>query len=57
LIHEEKQRLNKLKREEVMPQYRFASPPYYHQKQEDQELEEKLEIFNLRFIMRLSNKP
>jgi hypothetical protein len=57
LIHEEKQRFNKLKRGEVMPRYRFASPPYYQEKHEDQELEEKLKILNLIFIMWLSNKP
>jgi hypothetical protein len=57
LIHEEKQRLNKLKKEEVMPRYRYASPPYYQEKHEDQELEEKLKILNFRFIMWLNNKP
>jgi hypothetical protein len=57
LIHEEKQRLDKLKKEEVMPRYRYASLPYYQEKHEDQELEEKLKILNFRFIMCLNNKP
>jgi len=29
LIQEEKQRLNRLEREEVVPRYRFVSPLYY----------------------------
>ncbi len=40
-----------------MPRYRYASPPYYQEKHEDQELEEKLKILNFRFIMWLNNKP
>ncbi len=39
LIHEEKQRLNRLEKEEVVPRYRSTSPPYYRQEHEDEELE------------------
>ncbi len=36
LIHENEQRFNKSKREEVVPRYKFASPLYY---QKDHEIE------------------
>ncbi len=29
LIHVKKQRLNMLEREEMVPKYKFVSPPYY----------------------------
>ncbi len=45
LIYEEEQRLNRLEREEVVPRYKFASPPYYEEKHEDEELEKKAHNF------------
>jgi len=43
VIQEEEQRLNKLKREEVIPRYKSASPPYYQGGQKN----EKFENFEL----------
>jgi hypothetical protein len=45
LIHGEKQRLNKLEREEVVLRYKFASPPHYQKEHEDEELEERAQNF------------
>ncbi len=39
LMYEKKQRFNRLEREEVVPRYRSASPPYYWK--ENLELEER----------------
>ncbi len=39
LIQEEEQRFNISKREEVVPRYKFASPPYYREDHEDEEFE------------------
>jgi hypothetical protein len=44
-IYEKEQRLNRLEREEVVPTYKFASPPYYQKEHEDEELEEKAHNF------------
>jgi hypothetical protein len=38
LIHGEEQRLNVLKREEVVPKYKSISPLYYKKKHEDEKL-------------------
>ncbi len=45
LIQEEKQKLNKLKREEVVPWYRFASLPYYQNNQENEKFEQIIQNF------------
>jgi hypothetical protein len=34
-----------LKWEEVVPRYRFASPPYYEEKYEDKKFEERIKNF------------
>jgi hypothetical protein len=44
LIHEKEHGLNSLEREEVVPRYKFVSPPYY-QEHEDEELEKKAQNF------------
>jgi hypothetical protein len=33
------------KREEVIPRYKYASPPYYQEEREDEKLEEIVQIF------------
>ncbi len=45
LIHGKKQRLNRSKKEEVVPWYIFASLPYYWKEHEDEELEERAQNF------------
>jgi hypothetical protein len=47
LIQEEEQRLNRSKREEVIPRYIFASPPYYQEDHENEDLNKKIKILNL----------
>jgi hypothetical protein len=42
LIQEEQQRLNMSKKEEVLLRYKFASPPYYQEGQENEEFEQKV---------------
>jgi hypothetical protein len=39
VIQEEEQRLNMPKREEIVPRYKFASPPYYREDHENEEFE------------------
>jgi hypothetical protein len=45
LIHEEEQSLNKSKREEVVPRYISASPPYYREEHVDEEFEQRAHNF------------
>jgi hypothetical protein len=47
LIHEEEQRLNMSEREEVIPRYKYVSPPCYQEEHEDEELEKKAQNFEL----------
>jgi hypothetical protein len=44
-MYEEEQRLNKSKREEVVPRYRFASLPYYQEDHENVKFEQKAQNF------------
>ncbi len=37
IIQKEQHRFNRSEREEVVPRYRFASPPYYQKGQENEE--------------------
>jgi len=41
LIHEKEQRFNMLEREEIVPRYKFASPLYYQENHENEELEQR----------------
>ncbi len=34
-----------LEREEMVPRYKFVSPPYYREGQENEEFEQKVQIF------------
>ncbi len=45
LIHGKEQTLNKLEREEVLPRYKFASPPYYKKEHEDEKLKKIAQNF------------
>ncbi len=45
LIQEEKQRLNRLKREEVILGYRFVSPLYYRNGQENEKFKQIVQNF------------
>jgi hypothetical protein len=45
VIHGKEQKLNRLKREEVVPTYIYDSLPFYQEKHEDEELEKKAQIF------------
>ncbi len=47
LIYEEEYRFNKLEREEVIPRYRSASPPYYRKEHEDEHENKEFKILNL----------
>jgi hypothetical protein len=47
LIHKKEHKFNRSKREEVIPRYKLASPPYYQEEQEDEELEERTHNFEL----------
>jgi hypothetical protein len=47
LIHDEDQKLNNSKREEIVPRYRFASPPYYQEDHEKKKFERKTQNFEL----------
>jgi len=49
LIYEEKYRLNKSKREEVIPRYILVSPPYYWEDYEDEKFQQKTHNFELPF--------
>ncbi len=42
LIQKQEQKLNMSKREEVVPRYKFASPPYYRNGQENEEFEQRI---------------
>jgi hypothetical protein len=55
-MYKEKQRLNRSEREEVIPQYKYASPFYHQEDHEMQSLNKKLKILNLDFIMWLNKK-
>jgi hypothetical protein len=51
-------RLNKSKREEVVPNYKFASPSYIQKGHENEEFEQKVHNSEpLKFIKLLSKKP
>jgi hypothetical protein len=45
LMYEKEHRLNMLEKEEVVPRYKLASPPYYRKGHQDEELEEKAQNF------------
>jgi len=44
-IHGKEQRFNKSKKEEVVPRYKYVSPPYYQEEHEDEEFEERANNF------------
>jgi hypothetical protein len=44
-MYEEKQKFNRLKREEVVPRYKSISPPYYQENHENEEFEQKAQNF------------
>ena len=44
-IQEKEHKFNKLEREEVVRRYRFISPPYYREGQENEEFEQKAQNF------------
>jgi fructose-bisphosphate aldolase class 1 len=45
LIYEEEQRLNRSKREKIVPRYILTSPPYYWKDYEDEDFEQKIHNF------------
>ncbi len=55
LIQKEEQRLNRSKREEVIPRYIFTSSPYYQKDHENEEFEWKTQNFEPS-ILEIRNK-
>jgi hypothetical protein len=45
LIYEKEQRFNILGREEVVPRYRFISPPYYRKDHDNEKFEQRVHNF------------
>ncbi len=44
-MYEKEQKFNRLEREEVIPRYRYASPPYYQNGQENEKFEQRAQSF------------
>jgi hypothetical protein len=44
-MYEEKHKFNRLEKEEVVPRYIFASPPYYRKDHENAKFEQKAQNF------------
>jgi hypothetical protein len=45
VIQKEQHIFNRSEREEMVQRYRFASPPYYQEGQENEEFEQKVQNF------------